>query len=357
MKCKYCNGELEEGARFCRFCGKKVEEAQSIPFPAYVNEKAAEPEPVEVAANIDIDDIDIDNIDDTDIDADIPDIGVDNGDYSIPTQDRGIPVSQDRAPKKKRNVLTVVIILVSILVVLPIIVTASILVGRFMASSGGNNNGPQPGSGNYGETSGNDYIYDSDRWYPDDDYSDTTVPDDGYYNDTEQNYYDDTTAAETEPEPEITTEKDEPETEPETTYDDNKKIVIAHGGLRLRNKPDISTGSIVGLIPNGTIITVEKIERNWAYTCFDGVYGWCSCDFLFKPYVYTGKPIYMATVNAYDGVDLTTENYVASDDFYTIIPDGQTVFVYVIEGTRAFVKFNNIYGWCSTEHLVMTNLP
>ncbi len=187
-----------------------------------------------------------------------------------------------------------------------------------------------------------------------DDHDDVYEPDDMYENTpVTLPYYED---EETEPETEAPKPPVETEPEFESAYADDQRIVIAHGGLRMRNLPDIASGAIVGLIPNGSVITVEKIQNNWAYTCVDGVYGWCSCDFLFEPYEYNGEPIYRARVNSAAGVDLTTENYVADDSFYTIIPNGEMILVYIVEGDRAFVKYNNIYGWCSTKDLEMRSL-
>ena len=186
---------------------------------------------------------------------------------------------------------------------------------------------------------------------------DTTEND--YYGDS---FYDTDYSTEyEETEPETTYVEEEttaaPETEAPVIYEDNQRVVIAHGGLRIRNKPDLTYGAIVGLIPNGTLLTVDRIEGNWAYVGVDGVFGWCSCDFLFEPYSYSGRPIYRATANYYKGVDLIPENHGTDPGFYTIIPDGESVYVYAIEGDRAFVSYNNIYGWCSTEHLTMQDLP
>ena len=53
----------------------------------------------------------------------------------------------------------------------------------------------------------------------------------------------------------------------------------AESGLLLRDGPGKQYTAIY-VIPYGTSITVEKIEKNWAYTSVAGMTGWCSCDYL-----------------------------------------------------------------------------
>ena len=272
MKCKYCNAELEDSAKFCRFCGRKQDS--------------------EAVGNQ-------------------PQKGKSKAKYII------IPIAITAG------------VLSFIMIAIVIVIISVILM-----------NGAKEDVGSVETVPGFDT---TDRYYNEEDLFDTG-----------DEYENEETVPETTYAPDTT---DAPETEAPVIYEDDQRVVIAHGGLRIRNKPDLTYGAIVGLIPNGTLLTVDRIEGNWAYVGVDGIWGWCSCDFLFEPYSYSGRPIYRATANYYKGVDLVPENHGTDPGFYTIIPDGESVYVYAIEGDRAFVSYNNIYGWCSTEHLTMQDLP
>ena len=41
-------------------------------------------------------------------------------------------------------------------------------------------------------------------------------------------------------------------------------------------------GEKIGLIPNGSLVFIENTDNNWAYVTFNGLSGWCSCDYLFE---------------------------------------------------------------------------
>lgn len=277
MKCKYCNAELEDSAKFCRFCGRK--------------------------------------------------------------QDSEAAGTSEKGKSKAKYIIIPIAITAGVLSFIMIAIVIVIIAFILM-------NGAKEEVGPVETVPGFDT---TDRYYNEEDLFDTG-----------DEYENEETVPET-TEPETTYVEEEttaaPETEAPVIYEDNQRVVIAHGGLRIRNKPDLTYGAIVGLIPNGTLLTVDRIEGNWAYVGVDGVFGWCSCDFLFEPYSYSGRPICRATANYYKGVDLIPENHGTDPGFYTIIPDGESVYVYAIEGDRAFVSYNNIYGWCSTEHLTMQDLP
>ena len=188
---------------------------------------------------------------------------------------------------------------------------------------------------------GNDVIFE-------DEYSEVIIDNDPDL-DFDESHYD------TEPETEETetapAETAPAETAPlEPVWENSPRLVIANGGLNLRSEPNTSS-SVLNLIPNGTVITVEKMENNWAYVCYGDTYGWCSCDYLFVPVEYTGTLLYSATVHCDGYLEMQSYDYAEKDTVYTDIPNGTMVYVYKIEGDRAFVKYNNIYGWCLLEYL------
>ncbi len=173
-----------------------------------------------------------------------------------------------------------------------------------------------------------------------------------------------TVARETEPAVEITEKAEETDTEtdfpedtvPETVpaepiWEGSDRVVIANGGLNMRKSPSTS-GAIVSCIPNGNIITVEKVQNNWAYVSYGGKQGWCSCDYLFVPLEIDLSPIYSATVRCSDKIEMVSEGYAEDDLVYTDIYNGTTVQVYEIDGDTAFIKYNNIYGTCPAKYLV-----
>lgn len=51
--------------------------------------------------------------------------------------------------------------------------------------------------------------------------------------------------------------------------------------LRLRSAPNTSS-TILTLIPNGSIITVNSTSNGWAHTSYNGFTGWCSMTYLVK---------------------------------------------------------------------------
>ncbi|MBE6587653.1 MAG: SH3 domain-containing protein [Ruminococcaceae bacterium] len=128
------------------------------------------------------------------------------------------------------------------------------------------------------------------------------------------------------------------------------KVVIANGGLNMRSSPS-TTSSVLTLISNGAIVSVEKVENNWAYVYYNGNYGWCSCDYLFYPYEHYGAPIRSAIVRCTGNAEMVSDDYIEKDLVYTDIPNGTTVSVYIIEGDKAFIKYNNIYGWLPLTYL------
>ncbi len=136
----------------------------------------------------------------------------------------------------------------------------------------------------------------------------------------------------------------------EAPADTSSRVVIANGGLNMRNGPSTSEG-VITLIPNGEIITVERVEDNWAYVYYGGDYGWCSCDYLFVPIEYTGILLYSATVRCDGYLEMISYDYAEDDEIFTDVPNGATVDVYRVEGDRAFIKYKNIYGWCLLEYL------
>ncbi len=305
MKCYNCNCELEENFLFCPECGANLEKNPiSEPAPVYVKEK------------------------------------------------------------KGKKPLVIVIIVLVCLWAGGIIAVA--LLGGFDAifgsddGSGGDKDSGEVIDGSKGEGgsdkgilsffSGEDTHVPPSVAKPDKDKTEHDHSDD-ISNDTDPSL-EETEPSNEETEP-VTDESDKTEPEPgvsENVWEGSSRVVIANGGLNMRSAPDISA-SVINLIPNGNMITVERVENNWAYVSYGGSVGWCSCDYLFVPLEYTAEPLYTATVRCNDKIEMLSEGYAEDGEVRTDLYNGTAVYVYVIDGGRAFVKYNNIYGWCPAEYL------
>ncbi len=65
------------------------------------------------------------------------------------------------------------------------------------------------------------------------------------------------------------------------TYTTGSYTIVASGGLRLREGPSTSSAQ-VALIPNGSTVSVSKIEGEWGYTTYSGKSGWISMAYTKK---------------------------------------------------------------------------
>lgn len=179
----------------------------------------------------------------------------------------------------------------------------------------------------------------------------TTVPEDEYIPEADAEAIPE---ADAEAVPEADAEAvPEVEEVPETVepVPDNRRLVIATGGLNLRSSPSSKSKS-KGLIPDGSIILVESEYDGWAYTYFEGEYGWCSAEFLFVPVDYDLELLHVSRVALKSGLELIVQDHmVGSRNAKTTVPFDHYVYVYKIEGNRAFVSYNNIYGWCDLNGL------
>lgn len=56
-------------------------------------------------------------------------------------------------------------------------------------------------------------------------------------------------------------------------------VVIPYEGLNLRREPGIN-GEWLDTMSQGEVVPVLKTENGWAYVNYNGVYGWCSMEYL-----------------------------------------------------------------------------
>lgn len=327
MKCKNCNCELEANSLFCPYCGTEQVKENSDKAKVVKDKKS---------------DDSINNDITNDITNNISKSSVGNGIGNVSHGKSSI----GKEKKRMKPIFIVLIVLGGVQVLLVMAVAIIVALYSILGSGESLSFDSIFGGGNEDVVIDHDYDH---------------IYNDSYF-DTEPSYYDDTESVieETEPmteqtEPTVEDTTAAPDTRPaETTgkpvWEGSSRVVIANGGLNMRSGPGLSE-SVVNLIPNGNIITVEKVENNWAYVYYGGGYGWCSCDYLFVPIQYTGTLLYTATVRCNGNIEMISYDYAEDDEIFTDVPNGTTVYVYEIEGDRAFIKYNNIYGWCPGEYL------
>jgi len=364
MKCIKCNNDLEANARFCRFCGNKIEftnVANSCSTPE-TNQSAfgivQEQDIIETANGTEItnysdndsynEEYDGEYESDSDSDDVIPE-----KEYRFPDFDSMDPEANNSIPKEKHSSPIGVIVVTGLIVAGIAVLLAMIQPARKGVDLPYDNytyEEPEITVRNpvYNEPVIEEYE-DPDPEYYEPVIEEPEIPD--------YEYYEPVIEEQKIPVPEYNEPVAE---EPPLVFpqnngynDSSKKLIIAYGGLRLRDAPDINATQ-VGLILDGSIVTIEQINGDWAYTCFEGVYGWCHRDYLFEPSSYSMSTLCSAMVTEYIGTELTTDKYFNNENVKTIIPNGFTVYVYEISGNRAFVSYNNVYGWCSTEYLVLS---
>lgn len=134
-------------------------------------------------------------------------------------------------------------------------------------------------------------------------------------------------------------------------FNNAQRIVIAIGGLRIRNTANTSSGKILEVIPNGTKVTVQRTENNWSYVSYNGVSGWSSNDYLYVPTGHDNVPFRTAKVIASSGDYLREDAFVNSSETITKISNGDFVKIYRVEDSWSYVNYNGKYGWILTESL------
>ena len=402
MNCLKCNGELEPNARFCRFCGNKIdfptatESSQSSDSkPAFntvqdANAVTEESKASENKSTVEVNEVYQQPVDNAvDVEETAPSSESDRPiekEYFFPDNDGGDDVENDADSSENKSKSSVKLGIIIAVIIAIIAAIAVVLTSQSKTSDNYYEYDRYYGVPSDAETEV-DSTYDD---YTESSYGETVSTEeyDNRYDDyvydepayeeptyDEPSYYEEETNAEVEESPIYNSEPEREswyseEVEAATeeiveeafdytfphnngTSDSSKKLIIAYGGLRLREAPDINATQ-VGLILDGSIVTIEQINGDWAYTSFEGVYGWCHRDYLFEPSNYSMPAIYSAMVTEYIGTELVTDKYFDNKNVTTIIPNGFTVYVYEIKGNKAFVSYNNVYGWCSTEFLVMS---
>ena len=52
------------------------------------------------------------------------------------------------------------------------------------------------------------------------------------------------------------------------------KYLLFKEPMNLRKEPN-KNSYVLGIIPQGEVLYVEKTQENWGFVCFNGNYGWC----------------------------------------------------------------------------------
>ena len=288
MQCPKCGSMIEPGSMFCGVCGNKIE-TNNYGYSAPTNSHSQPTTNTNPYGN--------------------------NGVNTPP-----VPTPTPNKPKSSNNNLPIII---------TILVVVVAVVAIFLAKS---NSDEKPNKGESNNTTSVENYVDSNN-------NDITIPNiNDYTNNSEFTTYFEIQG--------VTQPNDEP-----MGQNSVQRVVTADGGLRIRKQPNVDYGEKIGLIPKGTIVTVQRFENDWAYVTYEGVSGWCSSEFLFDPANYDGTPIYSAIVTSYSGVKMYSNPNGASNGVVGSIPYRATVYVYKVEGNWSYVSYNNTFGWCSTPSL------
>lgn len=350
MNCKFCGEQLPDNARFCGSCGSKLEPEVAPEQPVSVVETNTTTEPEK---------------------NDAPTPQEDSGNAKIPLTIGSTPAANTSASGKESIVDKIKSLPKPLIAGLAVGLVVIIVVVAIVAISSGSNQSVLDNNDNYEE----DYIDNEDLpvnvensefsvyFEPNNGESVSEVKMlagfveepiapvregfvfDGWYDASLQNKWD--------------FDFDEAYetmtlyakwTEDVTQYPENEKLVIAGDGLRLRATPDLA-GQKIGLIPNGTRITVIDTVDGWSYTTYKGISGWCSSDFLYNPADYEGQVLFKATVENRNGITLYVNEDVNSTVINSYIGYKSTVYVYEVDDLWSYVRYGDQYGWCLSEDL------
>ena len=127
------------------------------------------------------------------------------------------------------------------------------------------------------------------------------------------------------------------------------KVINTDGeGLELRTAPT-SKCSTFGAIPDGTIVAVQAIRGDWAYTYYKGNFGWAHMDFMTQ---FTGTVAYRVTVydTGAEGLALKKEAN-ANSDRYLMIPENTKIAIdAVTDDGWGRTSYNGYTGWVSLRY-------
>ena len=289
MQCKKCGAMIEPGSMFCGVCGSKVE-TNNYGYSAPTNSYVQPTSPNSNPYNN----------------------GVNTPPVTTPTPN---------TPKPSNNNLTIIVTILVILVVVVLILLVK------------TNSDDKPNDGESNNTTTVENYLENNS---------NNIPDvDDYINNSESTTYFEIQG--------VTSPTDTPTMQNQSSS--VQRVVTADGGLRIRKQPSVDYGEKIGLVPKGTIVTVERFENDWAYITYEGVSGWCSSEFLFDPANFGSTPIYSAIVTSYSGIKMYSNPNGTSNSVVGSIPYKANVNVYKVEGNWSYVSYNNTFGWCTSASL------
>ena len=119
-------------------------------------------------------------------------------------------------------------------------------------------------------------------------------------------------------------------------------------GLELRTAPT-SKCSTFGAIPEDSVVTVQAIQGDWAYTYYKGNFGWANMEYMKQ---FTGSVAYRVTVYDTEGEGLALKKEANADsDRYLLIPDNTRLTIdKVTDDGWGRTTYNGYTGWVSLRY-------
>ena len=120
--------------------------------------------------------------------------------------------------------------------------------------------------------------------------------------------------------------------------------ISANGGLWLNGNPDLNNPNGIEVIPNGSQVTIYKVDGNWDYVEYNGQYGWA-----YNEYINTNNSQETATVQSPVGLWLNGSPNTSNP--IEVMPYNATMKVLGQQGNWTKVDYNGQIGWAYTQYL------
>ena len=129
-------------------------------------------------------------------------------------------------------------------------------------------------------------------------------------------------------------------------------------GLALKTSADINSSRIT-LIPEGTLLKIDRISGDWGHTAFNGQSGWVALRYTKVDSSYIARSpedgfidaaSYTVVNTDKEGLEFRTAPTVNSPT-YGPLPDGSQAEVIAVNGSWAYSYYNGQYGWLYTDYL------
>lgn len=110
-----------------------------------------------------------------------------------------------------------------------------------------------------------------------------------------------------------------------------------------------TSAQVLTVIPNGTVVLVDKINGNWGHTTYDGKDGWMVLDF--STLIGNAENKYMiGKYRTNDPLNFRSTAAILSNNIIGLVPVSTIVNVTEINGTWGKITYEGKTGWISLEY-------